>query len=162
MVEYKDLTEGEGYLFLESVIPTDLIDSINSKLDTLRMVRASSAGKTYAEREKIKDLPDVSVWWSQTVMDWPEVKLINDYLITRVNKELDNAILYSSDIITINGNTNLVNPHVDTPHRFKQWNTDTRLLGVQCIVSLQDTTHEMGSTGFVPNSHEADWDIDLS
>ena len=156
-----DLTDGEGYIFLESVIPLDLIDSINSKLDTLRMVRASSSGKTYAEREKIKDLPDVSVWWSQMIMDWPEVKLINDFLITRIDKELDNAVLYASDIVTINGDSKWVNPHVDTPHRFKQWNTDTRLLGVQCIVSLQDTTPEMGTTGFVPNSHEPDWDIDL-
>lgn len=161
MVEYKELTEGEGYLFFENLIPHDLIDSINNKLDTLRMVRASSAGKTYAEREKIKDLPDVSVWWSQMVMDWPEVKLINDFLITRINKELDNAVFYASDIVTINGDSKWVNPHVDTPHRFKQWNTDTRLLGVQCIVSLQDTSPEMGSTGFVPNSHEPDWDIDL-
>lgn len=161
MVEYKDLTEGEGYVFLDSVIPIDLIDSINSKLDTLKMVRASSSGKTYAERDKINDLPDVSVWWSQMIMDWPEVKLINDFLITRIDKELDNAVLYASDIVTINGDSKWVNPHVDTPHRFKQWNTDTRLLGVQCIVSLQDTTPEMGSTGFVPNSHEPDWDIDL-
>ena len=122
MVEYKDLTEGEGYLFFERVIPEDLIDSINSKLDTLRMVRASSSGKTYAEGDKIKDLPDVSVWWSQMIMDWPEVKLINDFLITRIDKELDNAVLYASDIVTINGDSKWVNPHVDTPHRFKEWN----------------------------------------
>lgn len=161
MVENKDLTEGEGYLFFESIISTDLIDSINNKLNTLRMVRASSSGKAYAEREKIKDLSDISVWWSQTVMDWPEVNLINDFLINRIGKELDNAVFYASDIVTINGDSKWVNPHVDTPHRFKQWNMDPRLLGVQCIVSLQDTTPEMGSTGFVPNSHEPDWDIDL-
>lgn len=161
MVEYKNLTEGEGYIFLESVIPSDLIDNINSKLDTLRMVRASSSGKTYAERDKIKYLPDVSVWWSQMIMDWPEVNMINDFLITHIEKELDNAVLYASDIVTINGDSKWVNPHVDTPHRFKQWNNDTRLLGVQCIVSLQDTTPEMGATGFVPNSHEPDWDIDM-
>ena len=161
MVEYKNLTEGEGYIFLESVIPADLIDNINSKLDTLRMVRASSSGKTYAERDKIKDLPNVSVWWSQMIMDWPEVNIINDFLITRIEKELDNAVLYASDIVTINGDSKWVNPHVDTPHRFKKWHNDTRLLGVQCIVSLQDTTPEMGATGFVPNSHEPDWDIDM-
>ncbi len=161
MVEYNDLTEGEGYLFLENFISHDLIDSINNKLDTLRMVRASSSGKTYAERDKIKDLPDVSVWWSQMVMDWPEVKLINDLLISHIDKELDNPVFYASDIVTINGDSKWVNPHVDTPHRFKQWNTDTRLLGVQCIVALQDTTPDMGATGFVPNSHQPDWDIDL-
>lgn len=161
MVEYKDLTEGEGYLFLESVIPTDLIDSINSKLDTLYPVRAMSSGKRYEERENISKLADISYWWSQMVMDWPEVIAINELLLPKISEQLNNAVWYTSDIITINGDTKLVNPHVDTPHRFKQWNTDTRLLGVQCIVSLQDTTPEMGSTGFVPNSHEPDWDIDM-
>lgn len=162
MVEYKDLTEGEGYLFFENVIPKDLIDIINSKLGMLKMIRATDSMKNYAERDDINQLEhDISYWWSQSVMDWTEVKLINDFLITRVNKELDNAVWYTSDIITINSNSKLVNPHVDTPHRFKQWNFDTRLLGIQCIVSLQDTTPEMGSTGFVPNSHEPDWDIDL-
>jgi ectoine hydroxylase-related dioxygenase (phytanoyl-CoA dioxygenase family) len=161
MVEYNDLTAGEGYIFLENTIPHDVIDSINSKLDTLYPVRASSSGKTYAEKNKIKDLPDICVWWSQMIMDWPEVKLINDLLIARISKELDNAVLYASDIVTINGDSKWVNPHVDTPHRFKEWNMDDRLLGVQCIVSLQDTSPEDGTTGFVPNSHIPDWDIDL-
>jgi len=156
-----DLTEGEGYLFFENVIPDELIDGINSKLDTLRVVRASSADKHYAEGENIKNLPDISVWWSQMTMDWPEVRLINDFLITRINKELDNAVWYASDIVTINGDSKWVNPHVDTPHRFKEWNYDERLLGVQCIVSLQDTDPEQGSTGFVPRSHVQDWDIDM-
>ncbi len=160
-MEFTDLTEGEGYIFLENIIPNDLIDSITSKLDILYPVRASSSGKTYAEKDKIKDLPDISVWWSQMIMDWPEIQLINDLLITRIEQELDNAILYASDVVTINGDSKWVNPHVDTPHRFKEWNMDDRLLGVQCIVSLQDTSPEDGTTGFVPNSHIPDWDIDL-
>jgi ectoine hydroxylase-related dioxygenase (phytanoyl-CoA dioxygenase family) len=156
-----DLTEGEGYLFFENSIPVELIDAINSKLDTLYPVRATSSGKIYAEGDKIKDLPDISYWWSQMVMDWPEVISVNDILLPIISEQLDNAVFYASDIVTINGDTKLVNPHVDTPHRFKRWNTDERLLGVQCIISLQDTTPEMGATGYVPNSHEPDWDIDL-
>lgn len=158
----KELTEGEGYIFLKNVIPHNLIDSINSKLNKLYPIRAIDAGKVYAERGDIYDLDnDISIWWSQSVMDWKEVQLINKLLLPRVTEELDTAQFYYSDIVTINGDSKLVNPHVDTPHRFKQWNTDTRLLGVQCIVALQDTTPEMGTTGFVPNSHEPDWDIDL-
>lgn len=156
-----ELTEGEGYLFLENIIPDDLIDSINSKLDTLYPVRATSSGKRYEEGDNIKKLTDISYWWSQLVMDWPEVIAINDLLLPKISEQLENTVWYTSDIITINGDTNLVNPHVDTPHRFKQWNTDERLLGVQCIISLQDTTPEMGATGYVPYSHEPDWDIDL-
>ena len=156
-----ELIDGTGYIFIENAIPEDLIDSINSKLDTLYPVRATSSGKTYAEGDKIKDLSDISYWWSQMVMDWPEVIAINDILLPIISQQLDNTVWYASDIVTINGDTKLVNPHVDTPHRFKQWNFDPRLLGVQCIVSLQDTTPEMGATGYVPNSHEPDWDIDM-
>jgi ectoine hydroxylase-related dioxygenase (phytanoyl-CoA dioxygenase family) len=156
-----DLTEGPGYIFLENVIPDDLIDGINSKLDTLYPVRASSADKHYAEKDAIKNLPDISVWWSQMTMDWPEVIAINDILMPRISEELDNAIWYASDVVTINGDSKWVNPHVDTPHRFEQWNEDERLLGVQCIVSLQDTSPEQGSTGFVPGSHVRDWDINM-
>lgn len=156
-----ELTEGEGYLFLENIITDELINSINSKLDTLYPVRATSSGKRYEERENISKLADISYWWSQLIMDWPEAIAINDILLPIVGAQLDNATWYTSDIITINGDTNLVNPHVDTPHRFKKWNTDPRLLGVQCIVSLQHTSPEMGTTGFVPNSHEPDWDIDM-
>jgi ectoine hydroxylase-related dioxygenase (phytanoyl-CoA dioxygenase family) len=156
-----ELTDGEGYLFLENIIPDELINSINSKLDTLYPIRATSSGKRYEERENISKLADISYWWSQMVMDWPEVIAVNELLLPRIRKQLDNAVWYTSDIITINGDTKLVNPHVDTPHRFKQWNEDERLLGVQCIVALQDTTPEQGSTGFVPRSHIQDWDIDM-
>ena len=156
-----ELTQGPGYVFIENIIPDNLIDGINSKLDTLYPVRATSSGKTYAEKDDIKKLSDISMWWSQMVMDWQEVQSVNDILLEIVSKELDNAVWYASDIVTVNADTNLVNPHVDTPHRFKQWNMDPRLLGVQCIVSLQDTAPEHGATGFVPNSHEPDWDIDM-
>jgi hypothetical protein len=133
------LTSGEGYLFIENAIPDDLIDAINDRLHTLYPVRAISSGKAYAEKEGIQRLPDISIWWSQMVMDWSEVNAINDLLLTIVNRQLDNAVWYTSDIVTTNGDSKLVNPHVDTPHRFNQWNMDPRLLGVQCIVSLQDT-----------------------
>lgn len=160
-MEHTALTDSPGYLFFESYIAKDLIDNINSKLDTLYPIRASSSGKVYAERDKIKDLPDVCVWWSQLVMDWPEVIAINDQLLPIIAEQLDNAVFYSSDIVTINGDSKWINPHVDTPHRFKEWNEDERLLGVQVIISLQDTTPEMGATGFVPDSHIPDWDINL-
>ena len=125
-----ELTQGPGYVFIENIIPDNLIDGINSKLDTLYPVRATSSGKTYAEKDDIKKLSDISMWWSQMVMDWQEVQSVNDILLEIVSKELDNAVWYASDIVTVNADTNLVNPHVDTPHRFKKWNMDPRLLGV--------------------------------
>jgi ectoine hydroxylase-related dioxygenase (phytanoyl-CoA dioxygenase family) len=155
-----ELTEGDGYLFLENAIPHNLIDSINSKLNTLRPVRAVDSDRNYAERGDIYDLEEIWVWWSQMVMDWPEVQAINELLISKIKLELSDAVFYASDFVTINGDSRWINPHVDTPHRFKQWNEDERLLGVQCIVALQDTTPDQGSTGFVPKSYIQDWDID--
>jgi ectoine hydroxylase-related dioxygenase (phytanoyl-CoA dioxygenase family) len=160
MIDFS-LTNGTGYLFIENAIPDSLIDNINGRLHTLYPVRAISSDRSYAEKEAIQRLPDVSIWWSQMIMDWPEVNDINELLFPIISSQLDNAVWYASDVVTINGNNKLVNPHVDTPHRFNQWNTDPRLLGVQCIVSLQDTAPEMGSTGYVPNSHNSDWDIEM-
>jgi hypothetical protein len=152
-------TEGDGYILLENVFPAHIIDSINEKIPTLYPVRASSADKHYAEGEKIKELSDISVWWSQLTVDWTEVQIIDSYLHEYMSQYAPNQVLYTSDIVTISGDSKWVNPHVDTPHRFDKWNEDERLLGIQCIVALQDTTPEMGVTGLVPNSYVRNWDI---
>lgn len=156
-----ELTEGSGFIVLERLIPEHIIDSINLKLTTLHPVRASSASKKYAERDDIKNLPDIAVWWSQMVMDWPEVKQINDILIHKVGEYLSDPQWYASDIVTINPKSKWVNPHVDTPHRFKKYNYDKRLLGVQAICSLYDLDENNGVTGVVPKSQSMDFNINL-
>jgi len=156
-----ELTEGQGYIILEKIVPEPLIDSLVAKLSTLHPVRASSASKKYAERDDIKNLPDISVWWSQMVMDWPEVKEINDLLINKVSDYLSDPVWYASDIVTINPQSKWINPHVDTPHRFKKYNYDKRLLGVQAICSLFDLDKTNGVTGVVPKSQLTDFNINL-
>lgn len=157
----RQLEDGDGYVVLEKIIPENLIDSINSKLDKLYPVRASSSNKKYAEKEQIKELPDISVWWSQMVMDWPEVIELNDILIGKVTEQLPNAVWYASDIVTIEAHSTWVNPHIDTPHRFKKYNYDKSLLGVQAIVALSNMDRFSASTGIVPKSHQMDFNINL-
>jgi ectoine hydroxylase-related dioxygenase (phytanoyl-CoA dioxygenase family) len=156
-----ELTEGQGYIILEKIIPEPLIDSIVEKLTTLYPVRASSANKKYAERDDIKKLPDISVWWSQLVMDWPEVKEINNILASKISDYLTDPVWYSSDVVTINPHSKWINPHVDTPHRFKKYNYDKRLLGIQAICSLFALDKANGVTGMVPNSQRMDFNINL-
>ena len=155
------LTEYEGYVVLEKLIPEQLIDSILAKTNLLTPVRASSSTKKYAERDAIKDLPDIAVWWSQMVMDWPEVIEVNQIIFEKVKEHLPSAEWYASDIVTIEGNSKWVNPHIDTPHRFKTYNYDKRLLGIQAIVSLFDLDKSTGATGIVPNSQLTDFNINL-
>jgi ectoine hydroxylase-related dioxygenase (phytanoyl-CoA dioxygenase family) len=155
------LIEGEGYVVLENIIPLELIDAITNKLDTLQPVRASSSNKKYAEKDDIKSLSDISVWWSQMVKHWPEVKEINNILLPKVRQHLTSAEFYASDIVTIEKHSKWYNPHVDTPHRFKKYNYDRRLLGIQAIIPLFDLDNMNGATGLVPNSQIKDFNINL-
>lgn len=161
MAELNKLKDGPGYDVAISYIPEKLIDAVNNKLHLLHPVRASSMDRTYAEREKIKDLPDISVWWSQMVMDWPEVIEINSMISELVRPYMPSQEWYASDIVVIEGNSKWINPHVDTPHRFKKYNYNKELLGVQAIVSLFDLDKSRGVTGLVPGSQKQDFNINL-
>ena len=156
-----ELIEGSGYRIAERYIPEKLVDAVSAKFNVLHPVRASSSQHKYAEREQIKELPDLAVWWSQMVMDWPEVIEIQSMVDELVKPYLPNNYWYASDIVVIEGKSKWVNPHVDTPHRFKKYNFDKRLLGVQAIMSFFDLDKTNGATGLVPCSQKQDYNINL-
>lgn len=161
MKDIKDAIKNkEGYAVMEGMVPRLLIADFNNRLKDLYPVRASSSDKTYAERDDIKNLKDISVWWSQEVSEFPEVVKIRKIVDPVITGNFGNLRFYASDTVFIKPGSTWVNPHVDTPHRFKKYNYDQRLLGIQCIVSLVDTTKENGSTGVVPFSQKRDFDID--
>lgn len=162
MIKIKhELTTGPGYVVLEKIIPVSLINQIISRVDELKPVRASSRNKKYAENDEVKNLSDISVWWSQMLLDWEEVKQINEIILPYVNAFMPAGVLYASDVVVIEPNGDWINPHIDTPHRFKKYNYDKRLLGIQTIVSLSDLDHTTGSTGLVPKSQNIDFNINL-
>ena len=151
-----------GYVVLERHIPEILIDKVNDRLSELKPVRALSTDKKYAEKEKIQsELKDIAIWWSQMVMDWDEVIEIEKLISSVVLPHMQNGKWYASDIVTIESQSNFVNPHVDTPHRFSKWTEDKRLLGIQCIVSLHDIDKNSASTGLVPESQHRDFYNDM-
>lgn len=150
----------EGYAVWESFVPEILIVDFNKRLGELYPVRASSSKKVYAEKDAIKELDDISVWWSQEVGEFPEAMQIQKLIDPIIQVNFPNLGFYASDVVFINKGSQWINPHVDTPHRFKKWNYDKRLLGIQCIVSLFNTTKDNGSTGIVPFSQKRDFDID--
>lgn len=151
----------EGYTVLQDIIPISYLDSLYAKFNSLRIVRASSSNKTYREGLQVAELKDISVYWTELVTDFPEVKLINDILHPKIKQYLSTAILYTSDIVVINPNSVWISPHIDTPHRFYEYNFDKRLLGIQCIVPLFDLSNNNGATGVVPKSHTKNFDIDF-
>ena len=155
----KELESGEGFHIFQSMIPDTLIDNFNKTIGDLYPVRASSSNKVYAEREAVHELEDIAVWWSQDLSNTKEVLAIRKHIDPIIYENFDNLDFYVSDAVFIKAGSKWVNPHVDTPHRFAEWNTDKRLLGIQCIISLSNLTEENGSTGVVPYSQKRDFDI---
>jgi ectoine hydroxylase-related dioxygenase (phytanoyl-CoA dioxygenase family) len=161
MNDYKQiLTEGEGYKVLPSFIPRKLINDFKNRLKDLYPVRASSSKKFYAERDAIKELKDISVWWSQTVDHMPEAQAIFKLIDPMIKTHFTNMDMYANDTVFISAGSTWMNPHIDTPHRFHKYNFDKRLLGIQCIVSLDHLDKDSASTGIVPYSQKRDFDID--
>jgi ectoine hydroxylase-related dioxygenase (phytanoyl-CoA dioxygenase family) len=158
---HNELIDGSGYFLAKNFISEELIDNVVNRLDEISPVRASSSTMQYAEKEDIKNLPDIAVWWSQTVINWPEVLEIEKLLNPLIKNYLPNAEFYSSDIVVIEKESIWLNPHIDTPHRFKKYNYDKRLLGIQCIISLTDIDKNSASTGLVPQSQLKDFNINL-
>jgi len=153
------LESGEGYVILPGFIPAIQIADYKSILKDLYPVRASSSKKVYAERDDIKNLEDISVWWSQTVHNYKPFQSIKKLVDPVVQNNFGNLTFYASDTVTINPDSQWVSPHVDTPHRFDKWNFDKRLLGIQCIITLEDVNKDNAATGLVPFSHKRDFEI---
>lgn len=153
------LEQGQGFEVLSGFIPSLLIADYKKILSQLHPVRASSSKKVYAEREQIEKLDDISVWWSQTVETFGEFQKIKKLVDPVIYNNFPNLQFYASDNVTINARSQWLSPHVDTPHRFEKWNFDKRLLGIQCIISLDDVTKENAATGLVPFSQKRDFEI---
>lgn len=156
----QDLIQTEGYKIFSKFIPDSLINEFVKRIPDLYPVRASSSKKVYAERDDIKNLEDISVWWSQVVIDFKETQPILNLVTPLIQSMCPTFVPYTSDVVFINSKSKWISAHVDTPHRFKKWNNDERLLGIQCIISLQDTDKNSGSTGLVPYSQKRNFDID--
>lgn len=155
------LENGRGYTILENCIPISVIEDIKNDLDKLVPVRASSSDKVYAEKDEIKNLKDIAVWWSQMLDDWQNVQFIDNTIKSIIQVDFPELETYAIDSVHISSHSQWVNPHVDTPYRFKKYNFDKRLLGIQCIIPIFDLDPTNGSTGLVPFSQKRDFDIDL-
>lgn len=153
------IVEQEGYKVFQAFIPRILITDLQKCISNLKTVRAVSSDRVYAEREDINFLKDNIVSWSETVETLPEFISIKKLVDPIIKSNFFNLDFYASDIVTVYPSSTWVNPHVDTPYRFEKWNFDKRLLGIQCIISLENTNKDNAATGLVPFSQKKDFDI---
>jgi ectoine hydroxylase-related dioxygenase (phytanoyl-CoA dioxygenase family) len=160
MLDRKKLIHGKGWLLKKSYINESLIDTFYDRIDRLGPRRAIDINKKYAEGAGILDLDKLAIWWSQQVLDWAEFQSIEKITFDLVRNILLDPRLYAADVVTIEPGSNIINPHVDTPHRFPEWNFDQRLLALQLIIPLHDIDSKSGSTGLVDQSQLENYPID--
>lgn len=156
-----ELIDSPGFLIIRNIIPTHLLDNLLEKQNEFKPVRASASDHTYAEKEDIKKLKNIAVYWTQDLSNWNVVQEIEKVINPIILKYFTDAIFYGSDVVVISAESKWINPHIDTPHRFKKFNYDRRLLGIQTLIPLFDLDENFAATGLVPNSHKKDFSISL-
>lgn len=147
----------QGYVVEHNFIDTGLINDINSKVSQLVPNRGHGVDNKYWPQDRVKDCPELALWWSQQLTDWVEVQEIGQLLINRVGILFDDPCIYVADVITNTTKNKYIKPHIDSPYRFDAWHENFELLGVQCIVPLCEFTRENGGTGLLPKSHIKNW-----
>ncbi len=155
--ELVDIFMLKGFDVFRDVIDKDLVGKINKKQDLLIPHRGHAMDHKYYPADRIDQCKDLSVWWSQELSGWPEVREITNRLIEIIGSMFDEPDSYIADIITNEPGNTHIKPHIDSPYRFDRWWNEDELLGVQCIIPLCKFTPENGGTGLLPDSHNTRW-----
>jgi hypothetical protein len=153
----KDYFVDSGFIIFDQLLDEKDVVSIESRHSELTPCRGHGIDNSYWPKDKIKDCPELALWWSQQVTDWPEVRRISKTLLDKLGFLFDDPAIYVTDVISNTPKNKFIKPHIDSPYRFDRWHNEVELLGVQCIIPLCPFTKENGATGLLPGSHKKDW-----
>lgn len=147
----------QGFSVFTGLLDPADVQAVEDRHSDLIPNRGHGIDNAYWPQEQVKDCPELGLWWSQLVHEWPEVKKINKVLLDTVGHLFDNPTLYIADIITSSPKNKFIKPHIDSPYRFDRWHDNFDLLGVQFIIPLCSFSQENGGTGLLPGSHKKSW-----
>ena len=151
MMGYRDIILNDGY----TVIPEFLDRADLKKVVDLERNTSPWKGlhKEFGwQNEKIFDKQDYVHYWSVQVKKqthWLQEKLhpiVSDIMQT-------NYKWFLVDFHTTNPGSDYILAHIDTPYQFRPWNHITELIAVQCLIAVDDFTHESGATRLIAGSH---------
>lgn len=155
--DLKDIFLEQGFFVLRDQIDPSIIHSINARSRDLIPNRGHGIDNKYWPQDTVKDCPELALWWSQQLTDWPQIRTIGDLLIKTVGFLFDDPCVYVADVISNTPKNKYIKPHIDSPYRFEQWHKNFDLLGVQCIIPLCAFSKDNGATGLLPQSHKKNW-----
>ena len=151
MMGYIDIILNDGY----TIIPEFLDRADLKKVVDLERNTSPWKGlhKEFGwQNEKIFDKQDYVHYWSVQVKKqthWLQEKLhpiVSDIMQT-------NYKWFLVDFHTTNPGSDYILAHIDTPYQFRPWNHITELIAVQCLIAVDDFTHESGATRLIAGSH---------
>ena len=151
MMGYRDIILNDGY----TIIPEFLDRADLKKVVDLERNTSPWKGlhKEFGwQNEKIFDKQEYVHYWSVQVKkqtQWLQEKLhpiVSDIMQT-------NYKWFLVDFHTTNPGSDYILAHIDTPYQFRPWNHITELIAVQCLIAVDDFTHESGATRLIAGSH---------
>jgi ectoine hydroxylase-related dioxygenase (phytanoyl-CoA dioxygenase family) len=151
MMGYRDIILNDGY----TIIPEFLDRADLKKVVDLERNTSPWKGlhKEFGwQNEKIFDKQEYVHYWSVQVKKqthWLQEKLhpiVSDIMQT-------NYKWFLVDFHTTNPGSDYILAHIDTPYQFRPWNHITELIAVQCLIAVDDFTHESGATRLIAGSH---------
>lgn len=146
-----------GFIVFNRLLDNNDVVSVEARHKELVPCRGHGIDNSYWPKDRIANCPELALWWSQQVTDWPEVQRISNTLLDKLGFLFDDPAIYVTDIISNTPKNKFIKPHIDSPYRFDRWHNEVELLGVQCIIPLCPFTKENGATGLLPDSHKKDW-----
>ncbi len=157
-MSYRDIILKEGYTILPTFFTPDQVAEMK-KLDLATSPESGhhrlygwSADKVYPRKEYVH-------YWSEQIRD--KTKWIQDLLQPIIMDVMqENYQWFCADFHVVNPGSDYMHAHIDTPYQFGPWNHITELIAVQCLIAVDDFTHENGGTRIVPGSHKDDVPID--
>lgn len=151
------MIKNEGWEILRNFIDKNSLDNFNKANKNLRINRGHTIEGDYASDPKGNE-----VWanyWTDSVKHTAFVQSLNVLLLEQIRFHLDKPVMYHADIVCTTKDMNTIRPHVDTPYRFEEFAREEKLLGIQCLIPLDNFNIDSGSTGFVPYSQKYYFDI---
>ena len=151
-MSYRDIILNDGY----TIIPEFLDRTELKKVVDVEKITAPWKGlhKTLGWQDQ-QVFPKEEYYHYWTAQAKKQTKWLQDKLHPIVSDVMEtNYKWFLVDFHTTNPGSDYVHAHIDTPYQFRPWNHITELIAVQCLIAVDDFTHESGGTRLVAGSHK--------
>jgi ectoine hydroxylase-related dioxygenase (phytanoyl-CoA dioxygenase family) len=147
----------KGWEILKDFVDIQSLDNFKKTTSNVRIDRGHTVDGSYISQPTGNE--QWTNYWTDSVKDTSLVQRLNLKLLEQIKYQIKNPVFYHADIVCTTPQMNTVRPHIDTPYRFEDFSKAEELLGIQCLIPLDNFSAESGSTGFVPYSQKHYFDI---